>query len=1149
VEKFRKLIRITVWLVCTVLILTCFGFYYISIKSDQDEAREEIERVSEKQQILSQQILKNVLLAISDKNANNTAARTELRRLLQLFRRQHQFLTIKITDAGLGSNQEKVQLIGLMQAASLPYNDIQRTANAALGRDLDALLKNGSLLREMDRSETNFLDKMDQVSKIARSNQEQVDDQVYRLNMFILATLAISLITLGLLVITPIFKKSVRDYKDLLVAKEVAEAASSALAEGEEKYRRLFASNPLPMWLFDPLTFNFLDVNDIACSHYGYTREEFLSMSVFDIRAQEHKQTFAEADHPLSLSAEHYDRGTWQHRKKDGTEIEVEIFAHDAVFNGSNARMVVINDITKRKFAEEKLKHNETNLEQAQQMAHFGHWELSFSTGKSIWSAEACRIYGLDEQYNEQTYESWLSFIHPQDIEQVLQHTKSAQQSYSRAEFYHRIVLRDGTIKHLFSQSHYEFDRNGNPVGMYGVAHDVTQQKIAEEKLINANRLYSVISGINQLIVHTEEESTLLLEACNIATKLGKFDLAWIGKVDAQQGTLRLLAHSNAGPQDLDFITDITYEVDGPVAKVLQTGSYYHMNDTHLGPLGSKIGDFATSRLFRSFICLPIKRSGDIYAMLNLFSKKADLFDSKEILLLEEVANDISFALDVFEKKSKGEQTEKNLQHSELRLRQAQSIAHVGSWELDFSDGLAVWSDEHCRIYGLDTSHNRHSFESWLSFIHPQDVDFVKGAIQGDGQSFNNASLQHRIVRKDGTVRHLNMHSQYELGEDGRPIGLYGVSHDVTQNREAEILLVQSEANLRMIMDLLPQRIFVKDESGKYLFVNNSFAELYGMEPKELITASRKGQLFISKESDTFTTDDRQVISKGKKKIIPEQRFVGPTGELKIFHVTKLPYFWGRAHQQSVLGILNEITEQKRAETERNALLADIVRRNESLEQFAYIISHNLRAPVANILALSGLLKMVEKDQVETAALLENLSASTKKLDEVIKDLNKILGSTHHTSEKKEKVSFSELCADVRLSMADQPMGEGAEIVTDFSAAQEMYVTKSYLYSIFYNLISNSIKYRRQQVPLLIKISSRCENGKIELSFQDNGMGMDLEQMGDQLFGLYKRFHDHVEGKGMGLYMVKRHVQILGGEISITSKVNKGTTFKIIFNI
>jgi signal transduction histidine kinase len=110
--------------------------------------------------------------------------------------------------------------------------------------------------------------------------------------------------------------------------------------------------------------------------------------------------------------------------------------------------------------------------------------------------------------------------------------------------------------------------------------------------------------------------------------------------------------------------------------------------------------------------------------------------------------------------------------------------------------------------------------------------------------------------------------------------------------------------------------------------------------------------------------------------------------------------------------------------------------------------------------------------------------------------------------------------------------------------------TKSYLHSIFYNLISNSLKYRQPNIAPLIEIKSEILNNKIVLLFKDNGMGIDLENQNNMVFGLYKRFHpDHAEGKGVGLYMVKTQVETIGGSISVKSEVNKGTEFRIEFSV
>jgi signal transduction histidine kinase len=125
---------------------------------------------------------------------------------------------------------------------------------------------------------------------------------------------------------------------------------------------------------------------------------------------------------------------------------------------------------------------------------------------------------------------------------------------------------------------------------------------------------------------------------------------------------------------------------------------------------------------------------------------------------------------------------------------------------------------------------------------------------------------------------------------------------------------------------------------------------------------------------------------------------------------------------------------------------------------------------------------------------------------------------------------------------------DNIEVRYDFTAGDLFVTYKNCLYSIFLNLISNSIKYRRKQVPSILEIRSQDLSDKIELTFKDNGMGIDLQKRGDQIFGLYRRFHANIDGKGMGLFMVKTLIEKLGGKITIESKVNEGTSFTIIFD-
>ena len=147
-----------------------------------------------------------------------------------------------------------------------------------------------------------------------------------------------------------------RDVTERKKAEQDINEARNLLIKSEKQYRNLFENNPMPMWVIAIDTFQFLDVNEAATLHYGYSREEFLSMTAVDIRPEEEKELYKNADHSKSAYPANYNWGSWRHLKKDGTLIYVEIIVHDIIFDGKKARLILSNDITEKRKVEEKLK-------------------------------------------------------------------------------------------------------------------------------------------------------------------------------------------------------------------------------------------------------------------------------------------------------------------------------------------------------------------------------------------------------------------------------------------------------------------------------------------------------------------------------------------------------------------------------------------------------------------------------------------------------------------------------------------------------------------------------------------------------------------------------------------------------------------------
>jgi PAS domain S-box-containing protein len=249
-----------------------------------------------------------------------------------------------------------------------------------------------------------------------------------------------------------------------------------------------------------------------------------------------------------------------------------------------------------------------------------------------------------------------------------------------------------------------------------------------------------------------------------------------------------------------------------------------------------------------------------------------------------------------------------------------------------------------------------------------------------------------------------------------------------------------------------------------------------------------------------------------------------------------------------MIGAIQDLTIYKRLLNEQINLSKELIHSNEDLQQFGYIVSHNLRGSIASIKGLVNVLEIEKfKFPDDIKVILNHLYKVADNLDKTIADLVQILQIRSNFTELKEIVNISDTFLQVKETLSEQIKDSKAEITFDFDEAPKIITIKSYLTNIIYSLISNSIKYRLLKRPLKIFISSYWEDNFLVLEVSDNGMGIDIEKQGDKIFGLYKRFHLHIEGKGMGLYLAKNQAESLGGKIVVSSKVNEGATFKVYF--
>lgn len=373
--------------------------------------------------------------------------------------------------------------------------------------------------------------------------------------------------------------------------------------------------------------------------------------------------------------------------------------------------------------------------------------------------------------------------------------------------------------------------------------------------------------------------------------------------------------------------------------------------------------------------------------------------------------------------------------------------------------------------------------------------------------------------------------------EEGLSVFIYDITEKLKSRQELE--------KLSLVASKTTNGVIICDGQGKTEWVNEGFTELTGFSLAE-ISGKRPDKVLLTVETHGSTVEKISEKLEQKESYSEEMLVYKKSGEKVWLSVSITPILNEAGEVTRIITLQTDITDRKEAEKSQLQMTKDLFRQNRDLQQFTYVVSHNLRAPVANLVGLAGLLNTVDKGSDTFDASLQYLKKGANQLDTVLKDLNMILSvRDKKDTPGREKVALAPVCQEVITSLEDTLKSCGGKVLINMEEDVSVNGNRAYLYSIFYNLLSNSIKYRSPNQALEVTIN--CDKDMI-VSFSDNGLGFDVEKAGDNLFRLYKRFHNNFEGRGIGLFLVKTHVEAMDGHIEVRSQVNEGTTFLLCLN-
>ncbi|MDB5268855.1 MAG: hypothetical protein JWP58_1895 [Hymenobacter sp.] len=387
--------------------------------------------------------------------------------------------------------------------------------------------------------------------------------------------------------------------------------------------------------------------------------------------------------------------------------------------------------------------------------------------------------------------------------------------------------------------------------------------------------------------------------------------------------------------------------------------------------------------------------------------------------------------------------------------------------------------------------------------------------------------------------------------EQGRCCQLVGVVHDLTKEKQVEMALRLSNERFAYALKATTDAIYDWNVGADTLYWGEGFEDLFGHQLIENPTPFSKWADGVHPDDSARTVAGLLRLAFETTNVFWEEEYRFRRADGTWAEVFDRGYLLRDAAGRAVrmIGAMQDITPRKQAERQQRLMTEKLIGQNADLQQFTYIVSHNLRAPLANALGFSDLLARVDKQSAVFDTSLQNLRTSLRLLDEVLTDVNDILSvRDEQAGYRPEPVALAAACQQALQGLHEALQGANGQLRIAIPADLRVAGSRAYFHSIFHNLISNAIKYRADARPLVIDIAATVTPAEgLTITVRDNGSGFDRQQAGDNVFQLYRRFHVGQAGRGIGLYLVRAHVEAMGGQVAVASRPDEGTEFTIHF--
>ena len=506
----------------------------------------------------------------------------------------------------------------------------------------------------------------------------------------------------------------------------------------------------------------------------------------------------------------------------------------------------------------------------------------------------------------------------------------------------------------------------------------------------------------------------------------------------------------------------------------------------------------------------------------------------------------------IFNDITENKHAEEKLNENNSRLNRAMQSVNMAWWEMDTSTGLVVFEKRKAEMLGYAPESFNH-YKDFMALVHPDDSDKAMNAMRKhlDG-TVEKYEVEYRILNNSGEYKWFyDIGSIVKKDSDGKPLKVTGLVIDITERKQAENILHESEEKFSLAFKTSPYAITITNpEDGRFIEVNDAFFSIAGYTPEEALNNSSIGMdLWVEPEDRNHVV---KVLLDGGKVVGQEYRFKKKNGKI----ITGLfsAHLINIKNKTYILSSINDITERKQAEEEIKNLNESLDQRviertaqleaaNKELEAFSYSVSHDLRAPLRSIHSFTNILSEEYENKLdeEGKRLCSIITTDAIRMSGLIDDLlnfSKIGRSSLNVSMLNMKSIINQAFEEIARG------NEKARINLEIGKLHKANGDAHLIRLVWNNLISNAIKYSSKKEVSEISVGSQSAGNYITYYIKDNGVGFEMLYK-HKLFGVFQRLHSgkDFEGNGVGLAIVQRIIRRHGGEVWADGEVDNGATF------